>query len=102
NTIQRYKPAVLAEVLHAHLHRANSSADELFDIMEVHGYRAYHIGTRRIRLRHRLFVAPLTKRDPEGMNVLWIHPDSPHQSRLFDRARAERTRSPIRRSLTPA
>jgi FkbM family methyltransferase len=82
-TLSRVRPVVLAEALPGHLERAGASLKEMLDLLEGHGYRTYDIGMTRVRLRYRLSLSPLAPgARPEGTDLVFVHPDSPHGQRL--------------------
>jgi hypothetical protein len=69
-----------------HLARADSSVDGIYDRMEAHGYRGYEMGTRRIGLRHKLWIKPVARAECLGhnwaWNVLWLREGTPHHARI--------------------
>jgi FkbM family methyltransferase len=77
-TLSAWKPLVIAEIMEGHLRRAGSSGEELFGLMNTHGYSALAVGTdkRTWLLRPRLTLRPVQgPRDvPHGTNVAWIDP----------------------------
>lgn len=82
NTIRRYRPVVVTEVVGAHLRRAGHSAQELFELMQGEGYRGHILQLRHRLLRHEVSLEPVAPDDLLDCNVAWIYPGSPHDARL--------------------
>jgi FkbM family methyltransferase len=83
------RPAVVTECVKWHLERAGHDLDQLFARMRGHGYEGYVVQMRRARWRQLLDLQPLGARSGDDFfrqyrtaDVLWVHPDSPHQQRL--------------------
>jgi len=82
--LERHKPLVVMEVEPEWLKRAGATPQELFKLMEVHGYVSYHISTYRRFLRRHLRLAPFQdplalkelreQAGPTYRNTVWIHP----------------------------
>ena len=82
-TIERLKPAVVAEALPDNLRRAGSNLGELFRLMRAHGYEAYDLDIASARLRYRMSLKPAPEREAHASNNLaFIHPESEHACRL--------------------
>jgi FkbM family methyltransferase len=85
--LRQFRPVVVTEVEPAWLQRAGASVDELFALMEGHGYQAFRLLTRRQGLFHRLRLERLGGAAAFGSasrwrNVAWLQPDSPSLRRL--------------------
>ncbi len=83
NLLRTTRPLVVTEVVDSHLHRAGSSKRELFELMRGHGYAAFELSTRRVRLRHQLSLSAAD--DFAGMrtnNIVWIIPGGKHERRV--------------------
>lgn len=82
-TIRRHRPAIVTEVIAAHLHRAGNRVADLFDLLQAEGYRPYLVSIARRFLRPRLSLTLITTPDESMLcNVAWLHPGGPHESRL--------------------
>jgi FkbM family methyltransferase len=82
-TLDRLRPAVIAEALPVTLARAGESVPALLALMEGHGYRAYDLDIEPDGLRYGMKLTTLTGADAlGGSNVAFIHPDSEHAHRL--------------------
>jgi FkbM family methyltransferase len=82
-TLERHRPAVLAEKDGRMLQKAGSSVAELTALLQSHGYRCLAIEMRRSGLGRRLMIRPIVGLPGEDYaNVAWIHPDGEHWSRL--------------------
>lgn len=83
DTLERCKPAVVAEALPDNLRRAGASLGELFRLMRGHGYDSYDLDIAPTGLRYRMSLKPAPEREGHGSNNLaFIHPNSPHAERL--------------------
>ena len=87
HTLERHQPAVITEVVAKHLARAHSSVEQVFDSMEALGYRSLEMGTRRVRLKHRLWIKPVQRaqcydQSNGAWNVLWLRPGGVHEQRV--------------------
>jgi len=79
-TLARWRPAVVTEVVDAHLRRAGSSATELWETMTDCGDRAYAIAVRSRWGRHQVrfhLTGAASSRE-----VLWLHPESVAYARV--------------------
>lgn len=83
-TIARWQPIIVTEVVPAWLERAGSSVAELRELMQSMGYAGYAISTERQWLRHALRLAPLAEGDiPSHVSdVVWLPKQSLPSGRL--------------------
>ena len=82
-TIDRLRPAVVAEALPQTLSRAGESVESLCGLMHCHGYATYALDLAPAGLRYRLGLAPVPPgTTPTSSNLVFIHPDSEHGHRL--------------------
>ena len=85
-TLQRWRPVVMTEVIPEWLERAGSSVAELVDWMTAAGYSGYGLSTFRRSLRHQLRLNPLPPREVPAhfTDVAWIARDAKWLDRLAD------------------
>lgn len=81
-TIERYQPPIITEVVSRSLERAGSSTNELFEFFEKRGYRPLRIGLKSQGWGHKLQLEPIAgfaDVSPTGcdVDVLWL-PGGPH------------------------
>jgi FkbM family methyltransferase len=82
-TIGRWKPCIVTEVVPEHLKRAGSSAETMFDLMHGYGYRGVGLSMKRSFGRYELALEPLRDQDlGECEDVLWLHPGSAMAARV--------------------
>jgi len=90
-TLASRRPVVMTESLPWILERAGSSIGEMFGIMQDHGYHGYELRKERRGLRYRLAVSSVARAvDVEASDMAWVHPESPHASRV-DKLRSLRS-----------
>jgi FkbM family methyltransferase len=86
-TLQRYRPIVVTEVIAEWLERAGSSVAELVDLMRGLDYEGFGLGTRRRYLRHQLRLTPFrSPADPPSnvFDVAWVPKTGALRSRLIN------------------
>jgi hypothetical protein len=80
--LRENRPAIVIEAIEVQLQRAGSSLRELFDLLAGHGYRGYALRSRR-RFQSRNLVLDLVTRPQDATdNLVWLHPDGVHLTRL--------------------
>jgi FkbM family methyltransferase len=85
-TLQKWRPIVLTEVIPEWLERAGSSVIEMLQTMNQMGYIGYGLSTYRRNLRHRLRLCPLPPQEiPKSFtDVVWIANEGTARQRLAD------------------
>jgi FkbM family methyltransferase len=82
-TLHEHHPAIVTESIPWMYQRAGTTIHALFETMFAQGYRAYAIDAPRRHLTHRLqFQRLKAPEDLATTEVAWLHPQSPHMSRL--------------------
>jgi FkbM family methyltransferase len=84
-TLDRDRPLVVLETLDGQLRLAGSSADELFDLMQSKGYRAYTMALSRRLMKYSLKLTPVKRPSEIGSatDTLWVHPAGPAVEELL-------------------
>ena len=82
--IERTQPAVITEVEPDVLRAAGSSVEELFGVMNRHGYDAYDITLRPTYFSEDLLLTPaVSPAEVSTNNVVWLHPSGIHFGRVM-------------------
>lgn len=81
STLRRFRPVVLTEIIAGYLERADSSVEELCEVMHDYGYEAFNMEIKRATWCHRLRLRKVSDHEMTD-NVAWLHPDSTSFSRL--------------------
>jgi FkbM family methyltransferase len=74
DTLARYRPAVLTEIVPRHLKNCGSSVDELVKLMTAQGYRGFQVDLAK---DHGGYSWRLSQFDPhtETADAIWLHRD---------------------------
>lgn len=84
-TIARLKPVIVTEALPDQLQRAGAAIEDLFRILQGHGYRAHALQYRPglAGWPGALALLPVERYEPGlGNDLLWLIPGSVHEARL--------------------
>lgn len=80
-TLQKFRPGVLTEVVGSHLERAGSSVAELFSVMGGFGYEGFNLEVQRHGFGDRLKLSKAQVGNTTD-DVVWLHSESPLCDRL--------------------
>jgi FkbM family methyltransferase len=89
-TLRKHRPAVITEIVEAHLARAGATPAEVFALMHGHGYQGYvlDIEPNFLHFGYHLMLEPVAGPIPgREMDVVWLLPGGPHEKHLQSRIR---------------
>jgi FkbM family methyltransferase len=77
--LNQHRPLVVLETVDSQLRQAGSSADELFELMQSMGYRAYALTLKRRLMKYGLKLRPAARPSDiaSATDTLWVHPEGP-------------------------